>query len=119
MAEDKARAVGINYIAPEVGDVDKALDFYGGFLPSSPRGMGLDHLKKSDSAIAELARKNMRPCSGDRSPLKRVQENRKQGTRFKLLYRRTLTVSRPLSSGRRQTGSIPDRVRDRLLLRVR
>ena len=28
----KARAVGINHIALEVGDIDEALDFYGGFL---------------------------------------------------------------------------------------
>ena len=28
----KARAVGINHVALEVGDIDEALDFYGGFL---------------------------------------------------------------------------------------
>ena len=28
----KARAVGINHIALEVGDIDAALEFYGGFL---------------------------------------------------------------------------------------
>ncbi len=28
----KARAVGINHVALEVGDIDKALDFYGRFL---------------------------------------------------------------------------------------
>ncbi len=28
----KANAVGINHIALEVGDIDQALDFYGGFL---------------------------------------------------------------------------------------
>ena len=28
----KARAVGINHIALEVGDIDEALEFYGGFL---------------------------------------------------------------------------------------
>lgn len=28
----KARAVGINHIALEVGNIDEALDFYGGFL---------------------------------------------------------------------------------------
>ena len=28
----RARAVGINHIALEVGDIDEALDFYGGFL---------------------------------------------------------------------------------------
>jgi catechol 2,3-dioxygenase-like lactoylglutathione lyase family enzyme len=29
---DKANAVGINHIALEVGDIDKALEFYGSFL---------------------------------------------------------------------------------------
>ena len=28
----KARAVGINHVALEVGDIDEALEFYGGFL---------------------------------------------------------------------------------------
>ena len=28
----KARAVGINHIALEVGDIDQALEFYGGFI---------------------------------------------------------------------------------------
>ena len=28
----KARAVGINHVALEVGDIDKALEFYGKFL---------------------------------------------------------------------------------------
>ena len=28
----KARAIGINHVALEVGDIDEALDFYGGFL---------------------------------------------------------------------------------------
>jgi catechol 2,3-dioxygenase-like lactoylglutathione lyase family enzyme len=28
----RARAIGINHIALEVGDIDQALDFYGGFL---------------------------------------------------------------------------------------
>lgn len=31
-APRRARAVGINHIALEVGDIDAALDFYGGFL---------------------------------------------------------------------------------------
>jgi len=28
----KARAIGINHVALEVGDIDEALEFYGGFL---------------------------------------------------------------------------------------
>ena len=30
--QSKARAVGINHVALEVGDIDKALEFYGRFL---------------------------------------------------------------------------------------
>ena len=32
MTERKARAVGINHVALEVGDIEEALDFYGRFL---------------------------------------------------------------------------------------
>ena len=31
-AARKARAIGINHVALEVGDIDEALEFYGGFL---------------------------------------------------------------------------------------
>ena len=34
----KARAVGINHVALEVGDIDKALEFYGAFLDFTLRG---------------------------------------------------------------------------------
>ena len=34
----KARAVGINHVALEVGDIDEALEFYGGFLEFELRG---------------------------------------------------------------------------------
>ena len=34
----KARAVGINHVALEVGDIDEALAFYGGFWSSRSRG---------------------------------------------------------------------------------
>ena len=36
----KARAVGINHIALEVGDIDEALEFYGKFLEFTLRGKG-------------------------------------------------------------------------------
>jgi len=36
----KARAVGINHIALEVGDIDEALEFYGNFLSFTLRGKG-------------------------------------------------------------------------------
>ena len=34
----RARAVGINHVALEVGDVDAALDFYGRFVPLRREG---------------------------------------------------------------------------------
>ena len=34
----KARAVGINHVALEVGDIDAALEFYGKFLEFELRG---------------------------------------------------------------------------------
>ena len=34
----KARAVGINHIALEVGNIDEALEFYGQFLEFTLRG---------------------------------------------------------------------------------
>ncbi|MCH9020583.1 MAG: VOC family protein [Proteobacteria bacterium] len=36
----KARAVGINHVALEVGDIDEALEFYGKILAFSLRGRG-------------------------------------------------------------------------------
>ncbi len=38
MDRKKARAVGINHIALEVGDIDEALEFYGQFLEFTLRG---------------------------------------------------------------------------------
>ena len=35
---DKARAVGVNHVALEVGDIEEALAFYGGFLEFELRG---------------------------------------------------------------------------------
>ncbi|MGI9499973.1 MAG: VOC family protein [Geminicoccaceae bacterium] len=40
MAKRKPRAVGINHIALEVGDIDEALDFYGRFLDFTLRSRG-------------------------------------------------------------------------------
>ena len=37
-ANAKARAVGINHVALEVGDIDEALEFYGQFLEFKLRG---------------------------------------------------------------------------------
>ena len=36
----KARAVGINHVALEVGDIDEALEFYGKIFEFSLRGRG-------------------------------------------------------------------------------
>lgn len=38
--ENKARAVGINHVALEVGDIDEALAFYGRFLDFTLRSKG-------------------------------------------------------------------------------
>ena len=74
----KARAVGFNHVALEVGDIlpGPFLDFrdpWGNRIeiigyesiqftkaPHVLRGMGLDHLKKSQKALDELAEKGMR-----------------------------------------------------------
>ncbi len=40
MAEDKARAVGINHVALMVADIDAALDFYGRLFEFELRGRG-------------------------------------------------------------------------------
>ncbi len=40
----KARAIGINHVALEVGDIDEALEFYGGFLEFELRS-------RSDNAV--------------------------------------------------------------------
>ncbi len=39
-AQSKARAVGINHVALEVGDIDAALDFYGRLFDLTLRGRG-------------------------------------------------------------------------------
>jgi catechol-2,3-dioxygenase len=40
----KARAIGVNHVALEVGDIDEALEFYGGFLEFELRS-------RSDNAV--------------------------------------------------------------------
>ena len=80
----KARAVGFNHVALEVGDIDEALAFYrrvfdfelrgksatSAFIdlgvqftkaPNVLRGMGLTHLSKNEKAIKELTDKGMAP----------------------------------------------------------
>ena len=40
MSDDKARAIGINHVALEVGDIDAALEFYGQLFEFTLRGRG-------------------------------------------------------------------------------
>ena len=40
--QDKARAIGINHVALEVGDIDAALEFYGAWLDFELRGRSED-----------------------------------------------------------------------------
>ncbi|MCP4328480.1 MAG: VOC family protein [Alphaproteobacteria bacterium] len=40
MVEQKARAVGFNHVALEVGDIDEAIEFYRGFVDFELRGKG-------------------------------------------------------------------------------
>ena len=66
----RPRLVGINHVALEVGDIDRALDFYGRIFEITLRGrgarmafidmgdMGLD-LGKGDAAQAELRAKGL------------------------------------------------------------
>ncbi len=53
----RARAVGFNHVALEVGDIEEALAFYGRKAPNVLRGMGLTHLSKNPRALEELAEK--------------------------------------------------------------
>jgi catechol 2,3-dioxygenase-like lactoylglutathione lyase family enzyme len=50
----KARAVGINHVALEVGDIDAALEFYGAFLDFALRGRsaGMAFIDLGDQFIA-------------------------------------------------------------------
>jgi len=82
----RARMVGFNHVALEVGDIEAALTFYGRLFdfelrskndsaafidlgdnvqftkaPNVLRGMGLSKLSKNESAIKELTEKGMAP----------------------------------------------------------
>ncbi|MEO1222625.1 MAG: VOC family protein [Pseudomonadota bacterium] len=63
----KARAVGINHIALEVGDIDEALDFYGGFLEFTLRSKstGMAFIDLGDQFIA-LSRGRSQPGDDER-----------------------------------------------------
>lgn len=59
---EKARAVGINHVALEIGDIDAALDFYGRFLEFTLRSKSatMAFIDLGDQFIA-LSKVNERP----------------------------------------------------------
>ena len=63
----KARAVGINHVALEVGNIDEALDFYGQFLEFKLRGKSekMAFIDLGDQFIA-MARVEDQPSDHDR-----------------------------------------------------
>ncbi|MGI9411346.1 MAG: VOC family protein [Hyphomicrobiaceae bacterium] len=63
----KARAVGINHVALEVGDIDAALDFYGKFLDFELRGKSetMAFIDLGDQFIA-LSKTSARPQGEER-----------------------------------------------------
>ena len=63
----KARAVGMNHIALEVGDIDEALDFYGGFVEFELRGKSdkMAFIDLGDQFIA-LSKGRSQPPDNDR-----------------------------------------------------
>ena len=68
MAVDRARLVGINHVALEVGDLDEALEFYGRWLDFELRGRvrGMAFLDAGDQflALAEGRTQPTRPDDG-------------------------------------------------------
>lgn len=63
----KARAVGINHIALEVGDIDQALEFYGQFMEFSLRGKSekMAFIDLGDQFIA-MSKVDQQPRDHDR-----------------------------------------------------
>ncbi len=63
----KARAVGINHVALEVGDIDQALEFYGQFLEFGLRGKSekMAFIDLGDQFIA-MAKVDSQPRDYDR-----------------------------------------------------
>ena len=62
MPASKARAVGINHVALEVGDIDEALEFYGRLFSFTLRG------KSSDAAFIDLGDQFLALQKGRRQP---------------------------------------------------
>jgi lactoylglutathione lyase len=63
----KARAVGINHVALEVGDIDEAIDFYAQFLEFTLRGKSekMAFIDMGDQFIA-MAKVEVQPRDNDR-----------------------------------------------------
>ena len=63
---ERARMVGINHIALEVGDLDEALDFYGRILEFELRGRvpGMAFLEMGDQFIAIAEGRRQAPDDG-------------------------------------------------------
>jgi catechol-2,3-dioxygenase len=62
MPAAKARAVGINHVALEVGDIDEALEFYGRLFDFTLRG------KSDDAAFIDLGDQFLALQKGRRQP---------------------------------------------------
>jgi predicted enzyme related to lactoylglutathione lyase len=62
MPAPKARAIGINHVALEVGDIDEALEFYGRLFHFTLRG------KSSDAAFIDLGDQFLALQKGRRQP---------------------------------------------------
>jgi predicted enzyme related to lactoylglutathione lyase len=62
MSAAKARAVGINHVALEVGDIDEALEFYGRLFHFTLRG------KSDDAAFIDLGDQFLAVQKGRRQP---------------------------------------------------
>ena len=62
----KARAVGINHVALEVGDIDAALEFYGAIFEISLRGRSetMAFIDLGDQFIALSAKRTQPPDTG-------------------------------------------------------
>ena len=62
MPDARARAIGINHVALEVGDIDQALEFYGRLFRFELRGRG------KDSAFIDLGDQFLALQAGRRQP---------------------------------------------------
>ena len=62
MTKSKAKAVGINHVALEVGDIDEALAFYGEFLDFTLRG------RREDIAFIDLGDQFIALAAGRKQP---------------------------------------------------